>query len=235
MFNNRFKMKHRFIFILLFSLCAFQLITGQKDGKKSDKPVTISGKVTDAGNHPVAGAVLYVDNVRTSYVTDEKGAYKIKVGPSANKLKVSSSRFGVCDTLINGQTKINFIFKSNPDALSGIKDPVKASSKEESGTPKPKTKKMNTYSDIYQMIRTEVSGVLVNGRSIVIQQQNSFFGSSDPLFVVDGVIVNSIDNINPVEVKSISVLTGSSAAIYGVNGANGVLVITLINGSDSER
>jgi len=235
MFNKKLIMKHRFVLILLISLYAVQLVTGQKDDKKSDKPVTISGKVTDNGNHPVAGAVFYVDNVRTSYFTDEKGEYKIKVSPSALKLRVSSSRFGVCDTLINGQTKINFIFKLNSDALSGIKGPGEASDEKESNPVKPKTKKMNTYNNIYQMIRTEVSGVLVNGRSIVIQQPNSFFGSSDPLFVVDGVIVNSIDNINPVEVKSISVLTGSSAAIYGVNGANGVLCITLINGSDSEK
>ena len=230
-------MKQRSFLIILISLCTIQFVAGQKEEKKSDKPVTISGKVLDPGNQPVAGAVFYIDNVKTSYITDEKGAYKIKVASSVLRLKVSSSRFGVCDTLINGQTKINFRFKLNPDkteVLGSIKSSGEIYDKELKPA-KSKSKKMNTYNDIYQMIRNEVSGVLVNGRSIVIQQQNSFFGSSDPLFVVDGVIVNSIDNINPVEVKSISVLTGSSAAIYGVNGANGVLVITLINGSDSER
>ena len=100
---------------------------------------------------------------------------------------------------------------------------------------KSKPKKMNTYNNIYQMIQNEVSGVVVSGRSIVIQQQNSFFGSSDPLFVVDGVIVSSIDFVNPVEVKSISVLTGSAAAIYGVRGANGVISITRLNGSEEEK
>jgi TonB-dependent SusC/RagA subfamily outer membrane receptor len=72
-------------------------------------------------------------------------------------------------------------------------------------------------------------------RSIQIQQGHSFFGSSEPLFLVNGVIVNSIDNINPLEVKSISVLKGSSAAIYGERGSNGVLSITLIDGSEKER
>jgi TonB-dependent SusC/RagA subfamily outer membrane receptor len=82
------------------------------------------------------------------------------------------------------------------------------------------------------MIRVEVPGVIVNGRSIQIQQGHSFFGSSTPLFTVNGVIVPSIDNINPVEVKSISVLKGSAAAIYGVNGTNGVICIVLKNGTE---
>jgi hypothetical protein len=100
---------------------------------------------------------------------------------------------------------------------------------------KQKHKKMVTYTNIYQMIQNECSGVLVNGRKMVIQQPNSFFGSSDPLLVIDGVIVPSIDHVNPVEVKSIQVLTGSQASLYGVQGANGVISITLINGSDSDK
>ena len=91
---------------------------------------------------------------------------------------------------------------------------------------------MNTYPNIYEMIRCEVNGVTVSGRNIQIQQGHSFFGSSTPLFVVNGVIVQSIDNINPLEVKSIGLLKGSSAAIYGVNGSNGVISITLKDGKD---
>lgn len=91
---------------------------------------------------------------------------------------------------------------------------------------------MNTYNDIYQMIRGEVSGVVVSGKSLLIEQGNSFFGSSEPLYVVNGVIVNSFDFVSPMDVKSIEVLKGSSAAIYGIRGANGVISITLLNGSE---
>jgi outer membrane receptor protein involved in Fe transport len=82
------------------------------------------------------------------------------------------------------------------------------------------------------MIRQEVRGVVVSGRSIVVQQQNSFFGSTQPLFVVNGVRVNSIDYISPTEVKSIQLLKGSNANIYGNEGANGVISITLLSGKD---
>jgi outer membrane receptor protein involved in Fe transport len=99
--------------------------------------------------------------------------------------------------------------------------------------PKPvRAKKINAYTDIYQMIRQEVPGVVVSGKSIVVQQPNSFFGSTEPLFIVDGVRVNSIDYINPTEVKSIQLLKGSYANIYGIEGANGVISITLISGKD---
>lgn len=225
-------MKQRISFLIIFLLIV-QIAAGQKDDKKSDKPLTISGKVTGPENQPVSGAVFYVDNIKTSYITNENGSYKIKVSPSAYKLKVSSSRFGVLDTVLNGQTKIDFIFRSNedtPDASTGGTNQGRESSKS-----KQKPKKMITYNNIYQMIQNEVSGVVVNGKSLVIQQPNSFYGSSDPLFVVDGVVVPSIDNINPVEVKSIEVLTGSAASLYGIRGANGVISITLINGTEKEK
>ena len=78
------------------------------------------------------------------------------------------------------------------------------------------------------MIRGKVPGVSVVGNSIVIRGVNSVNASSDPLLIVDGVTVSSIDNISPSMVKSISVLKGPDAAIYGSRGANGVLLITLV-------
>jgi TonB-dependent SusC/RagA subfamily outer membrane receptor len=53
--------------------------------------------------------------------------------------------------------------------------------------------------------------------------------------VINGVIVQSIDNVNPRDVKSIRVLKGSEASIYGVNGTNGVISITLKNGTEKEQ
>lgn len=219
---------------LITAICLSQISMGQKPDKKSDKPVTISGTVLNGNQMPVSGAVFYIDNVKTAYITKSDGSYKIKVSPSAFKLKVTSSEFGTAETLIDGQTKIDF-------TLSGLEGgSVKAGNVDKGATDsevgeRPKARKMNTYTDIYQMIRAEVSGVVVSGRSVQIQQGKSFFGSSTPLFVINGVIVNSIDNVNPLEVKTIKVLKGSQAAIYGVRGANGVISIDLINGSEKEK
>jgi len=81
------------------------------------------------------------------------------------------------------------------------------------------------YRDIYDMIVGEVPGVSVEGSSIRIRGNGSLLGSNDPLLVVDGSPVVSIANISPNDVESINVLKGSSTAIYGTRGANGVILI----------
>ncbi len=216
------------ILVLVIAVSFSKLAPAQKANKNSDKPVTISGMVLSSDKQPVAGAVMYIDNIKTSNITRSDGSYKIKVSPTASYLGVRSSQYGNSETLIKGRTTINFTFGSTDGSVKGGTDslPVIPDNKSDRTA-----KKMNTYNDIYQMIRMEVSGVVVSGRSIRIRQGRSFFGSSTPLFVVNGVIVPGIDNVNPVEVKSIQVLTGSSASIYGVNGTNGVISITLKDGT----
>lgn len=88
------------------------------------------------------------------------------------------------------------------------------------------------YQDIYDMIRGRVAGVEVSGRSIRIRGTNSLNVSTEPLFVVDGVIVREIDDIAPETVRSIEVLKGPDASAYGVRGSNGVIVITRKKGMD---
>ena len=85
----------------------------------------------------------------------------------------------------------------------------------------------NTYRNIYEMIQGKCTGVQVMGEKIIIRGVSTLNSSTDPLFVVDGQPVTSISHINPNDVKSISVLKDSAAAIYGNRGANGVIVITL--------
>lgn len=230
-------MKLNKIFVIVIIFCFWQNVTGQNPEKKSDKLLTITGKVQSKDKEPVGGAVFYIDNVKTSYVTKNNGSYKVKVSPSAVNLEARSDQYGSCEIEINGQTNIDFTLNGLNEDGSLASGPIKESITADSVAPQTKTKakKMNTYANIYQMIRAEVTGVRVNGNSIQIQQGHSFFGDSTPLFVINGVIVNSIDNVNPVEVKSIKVLTGSAAAIYGLRGSNGVLSITLLNGSEKNK
>jgi TonB-dependent SusC/RagA subfamily outer membrane receptor len=226
-------MKSKNILICILIICLSRFSYGQNRDKKSDKLIPISGKVLTFEKSPVAGGVLYVDNIKTNITTNSNGSYKIKVSPSATTLEVRSDIYGSCEMPINGQTTINFTFKgADETALNPEDSPGKTSLQDTLKKPSGKVKKMNNYNDIYQMIRAEVSGVIVSGRSIQIQQGHSFFGSSTPLFVINGTIVETIDNVNPVEVKSIKVLKGSQAAIYGLRGSNGVISITLKNGTE---
>lgn len=95
--------------------------------------------------------------------------------------------------------------------------------------------KYASYQNIYDMIRGEVPGVQVNGKTITIRGQASINLSTEPLLVVEGMAVNSIDDISPQAVKSIEILKGSSASIYGSRGSNGVILIYLKGATEKKK
>jgi TonB-dependent starch-binding outer membrane protein SusC len=232
------KMKAKKYFFLICLLCLSISAAGQDATSKSDKKSSITGKVITKDRKAVEGAVIYIDDISTGKKSKKDGSFKIKAGSSANKIKAKSSEYGSCEKEINSQNNIELILDGIAVDLSVRaadnfnKEKAQDSIKKLNKT---KPKKIVTYNNIYQMIRAEVPGVIISGRSIQIQQGHSFLGSSEPLLVVNGVIVNSIDNINPVEVKSINVLKGTAASIYGLQGSNGVLSITLKNGTERDN
>jgi hypothetical protein len=221
-------MKFKILLLSFLTSCILLPVFGQKSETGGNKKFSVSGVITDRNNKPVSGTTIFIDSVLTKYTTDEQGRYRLKVNPTAKKIYIFSPEIGYAEADINGGSTINAILKNNIEDVPSFITSSKSANVKNPAKPQ----KINTYTNIYQMIRQEVPGVLVNGKSIVVQQSNSFFGSSTPLFLVNGVRVNSIDYINPVEVKSIKLLKGSNANIYGVEGANGVISITLFSGSE---
>lgn len=226
------------IFLLLIPVMFMATSAGQKNNKK----VIISGVVKDAVQKPVAGASIFIDKKQTNVVTDEEGRYKVKVKPSAIKISVVSASYGVSESEIGGRNEINFVFTGT---AMPVGETSKKSGKDETvnigyGTQNKKDigmtvnqidarkSKFASYSDIYSMIKGEVPGVTVRGKSIVMRGSNSVNTTSEALLIVDGIKVTSIDNIAPQMVRSIEVLKGPAAAIYGSRGTNGVILITLI-------
>jgi TonB-dependent SusC/RagA subfamily outer membrane receptor len=208
--------------VLTLILCSLEPVSTQK-GKK----ITIAGKVVDAANKPVAGASIFIDKAKTDVVTGQDGSYRIKVKPVAEDILVFSLLRGASEEKINGRTEINFVLKDQSGSGNTDKNvPVK------SGVVNIINSTVPVYQDIYDMIRGRVAGVEVSGKSIKIRGTNSLNISTEPLFVVDGVIVKEIDDIAPETVKSIEVLKGPDASVYGARGSNGVIVITRITGKD---
>ena len=230
-------MKIRYI-IILFSCLIFS--TFQLWGQKEPNRVKISGMVLDDAKAPVAGAIITIDGVQTYNSTKKNGTFKIKVNHSAEKVGVLISESSVIEEPIKGRTKMEIIIpvtahqviidqQTPPEETINIgygsvkkKDLLNNVDKLESDQ-----KKFSGYSDIFQLIQGKFPGVQVNGTSIKIQNSVSIIGSTEPLLVVDGLIVDSIRDIPPNEVQSIEVLKGPAASIYGSRGANGVILITL--------
>lgn len=235
-------MKTKLFFCLLL-LLSFQpaISYGQKSGKK----ITVSGYVKDGTDAPVANAEVIADGKKTGYLTNDKGFYKVKISKGITTIGILTQTSGKLEEPVNGRESIDFRFEGSvPVQVTGKTDPgdeavdmgLKTAKKKTLTSPvdvidgtKPR---YASYNSIYDVIKNEVPGVMVSGNSIRIRTATSINASNEPLFIVDGVPVNTIDNIAPQMVKSIQVLKGSSAAIYGMRGSNGVIVINLLKGSD---
>ena len=87
-----------------------------------------------------------------------------------------------------------------------------------------------TYSNMYDYLRGRVPGVQVTSDNrIIIRGIGTNSNNTDPLILVDGVEVTDLSNIDPAFVKSVDVIKDGSSAIYGMQGANGVVIIKTIN------
>ena len=90
-----------------------------------------------------------------------------------------------------------------------------------------------TYSDMYAYLRGRVPGVMVTSDNrIIIRGIGTNSDATDPLILVDGVQMTDLSTINPSDVKSVDVIKDGSSAIYGMQGANGVIIIKTLGGED---
>ena len=95
---------------------------------------------------------------------------------------------------------------------------------------KVKKNEAQTYSNMYDYLRGRVPGVQVTSDNpIIIRGIGTNSNNTDPLILVDGVEVTDLSNIDPAFVKSVDVIKDGSSAIYGMQGANGVVIIKTIN------
>jgi TonB-dependent SusC/RagA subfamily outer membrane receptor len=233
-YNIFLQMKPKiFLFILLSAICIKNV-----NSQDSNKKITISGVVMDSEKGPIANAIIMIDNKNTSVKTDAEGNYKIKVKSSAVLIGVFTFGSGTAEDSIKGRTNIDFNFGVvSAKQQINTDDPGEQSINTGYGHVKAKNatterttidgtnKKYASYSSIFDMIQREVSGVQVQGHNIIIQGAQDMFGSVPPLFVVDGTYTDDISSIPPSAVKSIDVLKGTSAAMYGSRGYGGVIVI----------
>ena len=94
---------------------------------------------------------------------------------------------------------------------------------------KVKKTEAQTYSDMYEYLRGRVPGVMVTSdKRIIIRGIGTNSDSFEPLILVDGVEISDLSSINPSDVESVDVIKDGTSAIYGMQGANGVIIIKTV-------
>ncbi|WP_406685170.1 TonB-dependent receptor [Seonamhaeicola sp. MEBiC1930] len=207
---------------------------------------SVSGTVSDKDGIPIPGANVLVKGTSTGTVTDFDGKFEINVN-NGEVLVFSFVGYQTREFNYTGQSSVNVTLDDDASVLDEVvvvgygtkkKSLVTGaissiSSKDIENTSAPR---------VEQVLQGKTSGVTVvsssgspgSGAKIRIRGAGSN-GNSDPLFIVDGIKVSSIDNISPNDIANIEVLKdAASSAIYGTQGANGVIIITTKQGRVGE-
>ncbi len=207
---------------------------------------TVTGTVTDVSGEPIIGANIRIKGTTTGTITDIDGNFSIKAEPQS-VIEVSYIGYLTQETVINNQKSIRFLLKEDTKTLDEvvvIGYGVQKKADLTGSVANINTEKLNTQSNanIGQALQGKIAGVDIvsqggapgSGTRIMVRGIGTLNNAS-PLYIVDGMYMNSIDHINPNDIASIDVLKdASSAAIYGSRAANGVIIVTTKEGSNTE-
>ncbi len=236
-------MKHKSLLSMLMALvlqfCFAATIFAQD--------VTVTGTVTDADyNEPLIGvSVVLQGNAKVGTVTDIDGNYSITV-PAHSALQFSYIGYQPTVVNVNGQKTVNVTLSPESNTLEevvaiGYGTQKKADLTGAVAVVDMKEVKKSASTNIYEMLQGQVAGVSVSttsqpgAMSTVQIRGTGSFNSVGPLYVLDGLVVNDVNHLNPNEIESMQVLKdASAAAIYGARGANGVILINTKKGKKGQ-
>lgn len=226
---------------------------------------TISGKVTDDKDAPLANVSVMVKGTTTGTITKADGTYTLTIPANATTLVLSAVDFvtievpvgtgAVVDVKLQGADKTMsevvvtaFGIKKNKKDLGYGVSQLNATELAMSHT----TNITNALASKIPGVRISGSGGSFSSSSILIRGFTTFTGTNGPLFVVDGIPIDNSGggtplqngpvnssraiDLNQDDIESISVLKGASAAVlYGSRGSNGVILITMKKGKAGQQ
>ena len=205
---------------------------------------TIRGTVVDTGGEPVIGAaVTVVGNTRIGAATDLNGAFSLNV-PAGATISVESIGYKTQTFAVGNQSVFNVVLEEDTEMLEetvviGYGVQKKSDVTGAIASLKSDDLMNRSSTDAIQAMQGKAAGVqIVNssgapGATSNIQIRGySSNSKTTPLMIVDGLKVRSIDYLDPENIASMEILKdAASAAIYGVEAGNGVILITTKSGS----
>jgi len=228
-------MKNLF-FNLFLPICLFSFASISYSQER-----TVTGFVTTLENINVVNAEVKVLSSKVTVLTDTVGNFKVSCLLN-DKIKISAKGFYSQKVKIDKRTKetfINLMLKSGEKNVDVAVEFGHIKEKDKSYAIKNIRNddkfKFSKYSNMLEYIANSSPSIAVSGGAIIIRGENSLNSSNAALIVIDGIesSMSQLSQLPPLIVKSVDILKGSSASIYGVRGANGVVIITTKRGGDN--
>ena len=200
----------------------------------------ISGTVSDANGHPVAGATVIVDGTSLGTTTNTAGEYTLSA-PANGTLVVTFVGFEPQQLPIAGKTRINVTMKEDAQAIDDVIVVAFGTAKKEAFTGSAAVIKSDEIakvqtSNVATALIGRVAGVQTSSTSgdlgktpsIRVRGFGSINAGKEPLWIVDGMpYEGDLNNLNTNDIESMTVLKdAASNALYGARGANGVIMVT---------
>lgn len=207
----------------------------------------IKGTILDQNGEPIIGANVLVKGTTNGTITDFDGNYELDA-PVGSTLVVSFIGYKTIEVKATAE-KQTIKLAEDTETLDEVIVVGYTTQRKESLTGAMTTVKSDKLKDVTtpsveNMLNGKVPGVYVApgsgqpgaGGAVVIRGQASLSGSTQPLWVIDGVIVgSSAGDLNPADIETMTVLKdAASTAIYGSEGANGVIVVTTKKGREGK-
>ena len=224
---------------------AAPVTTGDASAMVVQQGKKVTGVVVDATGEPVIGANVVVKGTTNGTITDFDGNYTIEGVSASDVLVFSYIGYLSQEITVGNQAAINVTLSEDSQALEEVvvvgygvmrKSDVTGSIGVAKGDDLTKNQNFSALDNL----RGKVSGVNIFSNSsqpgaysnrVVIRGMATINASSNPLYVVDGVVMENFDLVNPNDIESMEVLKdASAAAIYGARGANGVIMVTTKRG-----
>jgi TonB-dependent starch-binding outer membrane protein SusC len=232
------KTKFKFYLLWLVFLTAISTLSLTAFGQQ----IAVSGTLTDQAGEPLPGVTVVVKGTTQGTVTNADGNYSLTKIPEDATLVFSFIGMRTQEVEIRNQSTIDvtMIF----DAI-GIEEVVAVGyGTQKRGELTSSISSLDndiiekqTVQRVEQSMQGQLAGVQVVNRSgrpgtnpVIRVRGSSTINNNDPLYVVDGIQTNNINNINPADIENISVLKDAGATIYGAQAANGVIVVTTKKG-----
>ena len=242
--NNYFSMfRNLFAKVVAISMiCAASILAGSFSLSAQNKP--ISGTVTDAAGVPVIGAAVFVvGNTSTGVMTDVDGNYALSV-PANSSVAVSCIGYATQTITIGSESVYNVVLQEDTQLLEetvviGYGVQKKSDLTGSVASVGSEALQNRSVTDAAAALQGKASGVHIinsgapgSGAEIRVRGYSSNSGNIGPLLIVDGLQVDNIQYLDPSMIESMEVLKdAASAAIYGAQAGNGVVLITTKMGS----